>query len=73
MIRIGVRHRKGSHEAAVLTDAHQTYFGENLATRDWQIKLFRPPRPQNHRKSLAVLKWTVLEAQEELGRVLGHS
>ena len=42
-------------------------------TRDRQIKLFRLSGAQNPPKSLAVLKWTVLEAQEELGSVLGHS
>ena len=41
--------------------------------RDRQIKLFRLSGAQNPPKSLTVRKWTVLEAQEELGRVLGHS
>ena len=41
--------------------------------RDRQIKLFRLSGAQNPPKSLTVRKSTVLLAQEELGRVLGHS
>ena len=50
-----------------------TIEGNSVGRRDRQIKLFRPPEPQNYQKSLTVRKWTVLEAQEELGAVVGHS